>query len=242
MRNVGEIWMSNEGYEMVVTKCDRWDDCTIQFKNTSVMIEHLQYSNIKKGAISNPFHLSVFGVGYIGIGEYKAKINGKNTKVYNRWNNILQRCYCPKYQLDNPSYIGCSVDERWHNFQNFAKWNEENYVDDFAIDKDIIFKGNKIYSPETCFFVPQKINNYFTKSEKVRRDLPIGVFKHNKKYRVWFSKERKFSKVVDTIEEAFQIYKEYTEMNIKELADEYKDQITEACYEVMYEYKVEITD
>ena len=97
-----------------------------------------------------------FGVGVTGQGEYShlvRKINGKHTKVYSVWHDMLGRCYNKKYQEKKPTYIGCTVCEEWHNFQNFAKWYEENYYEvnneEMALDKDILIKGNKIYSPQT---------------------------------------------------------------------------------------------
>lgn len=103
----------------------------------------------------------------IGEGNYKVSDNTIVNLNYSTWLSMLKRCYNIEFQFKHSSYIGCSVHEDWHNFQNFAKWYDENYYsignERIALDKDILVKGNKIYSPETCIFVPHNINNLFTK-------------------------------------------------------------------------------
>ena len=60
-----------------------------------------------------------------------------------------------------------------------GKWIENNYYEiegeTMCLDKDILCKGNKIYSRDTCVFVPQRINSLFTKCDNARGDNPIGV-------------------------------------------------------------------
>jgi hypothetical protein len=127
------------------------------------------------------------GVGYLGKGEYKSFENGKNTRQYMIWYSMINRCYNEKYHKKLPTYKDCTVSEEWHNFQNFASWYDQNYYEvngeKMALDKDILIKGNKVYSSETCIFVPQFINSLFTKCNAIRGEFPIGVswHKHNKK-------------------------------------------------------------
>ena len=85
---------------------------------------------------------------------------------------MLERCYSQKTQEKHTTYKECSVSEEWYNFQNFAEWMDKNYnyetMQKWHLDKDILFKGNKIYSPERCAFVPQEINVLF---------LPVKICK-----------------------------------------------------------------
>jgi hypothetical protein len=46
----------------------------------------------------------------------------------------------------------------------------------------------------------------------------------------------------DTVEEAFARYKEYKEDFIKDMAEQYKDKITDRTYQAMMAWVVEITD
>ena len=135
----------------------------------------------KNGLIKNPYDKNVFGMGYIGEGKYNKK---DYEKIYNTWSDMLRRCYEPYFINKNLAYIDCYVHDEWHNFQNFAKWYEENYYEikeqRMCLDKDILNKGNKIYSSETCLIVPQVINQLFVKP-RIKNDLPIGVGIFNNK-------------------------------------------------------------
>lgn len=184
------------------------------------------------------------GVGYLGTGNFSTKTN---EKCYNVWRQMLNRCYNEKILVHQSSYRGCSVDERWHNFQNFC----ENYLNmigecDYHLDKDILIKGNKIYSKDTCCLVPSFINNLFTKSNKRRGSFPIGI-SFNKEIGKFESYVRKNNKKIHlgwykTPEEAFHVYKTAKEEYIKEVAEEYKDKLDPRVYNALMNYEVEITD
>lgn len=160
----------------------------VYFPKYNWTFKHVLYNNFKKGNIKCPYERRYYGIGYLGEGKYDINENGKHTKCYNTWHDMFRRCYDEKCHEKRPTYKDCEVDEEWHNFQNFAKWYYENYYEiegeKMQLDKDILHKGNKIYSPETCIFVPQTINLLFTKSDKTRGNNPMGVFDcENGKYR-----------------------------------------------------------
>ncbi len=183
----------------------------------------------------------IYNVGYFGIGKYSTK---NNPKAYRTWNHMITRCYSEKQQIIQPSYMGCSVDERWYNFQVFAEWFENNYIEGFALDKDILVKGNKIYSPETCCFVPLQINQLFSVNSINRGNTPIGVRVSRNLFQVSL---KKFGKHITygsykTTDEAFKVFKYHKELYIKEVADIWKDKITTETYQALYNYQVEITD
>ena len=95
---------------------------------------------------------------------------------YILWSGMLARCYNPLEQAKRPTYIGCTVDPRWHYLSNFKQWYEEQGdVTGKHLDKDIISPGNKVYGPDTCFFVSSQLNTFFIKCDKVRGKYPIGV-------------------------------------------------------------------
>src|SRR6187399_414422 len=171
----GESFITKEGYKITVIKFISSRNCTIQFEDGTV-IPNIEFGNVKRGFIKNPFHKTIYNIGYIGIGSYKSGRNKKHTDIYTIWLSMLGRCYNPKYQFKQVSYIGCTVYPDWHNFQIFADWVSKYYVEGFELDKDILFKGNKIYSPDTCCFVPKEINNLFVKRNSLRGKCPIGVF------------------------------------------------------------------
>jgi hypothetical protein len=195
----------------------------------------------------------VYGVGYFGVGEHRSKINYVKTAEYAAWNKMLERCYSEKRLSTLPTYKNCSVCEEWHNFQVFADWYEKEFYtvgsERMDLDKDILVKGNKVYSPETCIYVPQRINVLVVSGHARRGTLPIGVMKtKNKTYKAVMShltggkQVRKHLGTFDTPEEAFLAYKTAKEAYIKQVADEYKDKIPKKLYDALYAYTIEITD
>ena len=114
-------------------------------------------------------------------------------------------------------------------------------MEHWHLDKDIICKECKTYSPETCAFVPADVNILFIKNDIKRGVYPISVRK-TKSQRFTSRLNSKHLGTFDTPEEAFQAYKVAKEKHIKEVADKWKDLIDPRVYEAMYDYKVEITD
>lgn len=177
--------------------------------------------------------------------------NKKETKCYKVWHSMLARCYDMKYHEKRPSYINCEICKEWHNFQNFAEWFYDNYYEiegeTMSLDKDILFKRNKIYSPKTCVFVPKKINSLFVKSNKNRGSLPIGVSYHKRDGVFTSHSANGNGKNIhlgnyNSLQDAFESYRKYKEKIIKQVANEYKDLIPYKLYKAMYRYKVEIDD
>ena len=218
------------------------------------VFEHATYQSFKNREIKCPYEPRVYGIGYVGEGKYKVRENGKITDEYNIWKGMLQRCYDSKYQEKEPAYKGCIVEEYLLNFQHMAEWIENNYYEvpgeRMELDKDILCKGNKIYSRDTCIFVPQRINKLFTKRDNSRGDNPIGVSDlPSGNYQVNCNNgygRKIYLGVYSTKQEAFQVYKNYKEKLIKEVIDSYEGKIPEPYYsrlkEAMYNYEVEIDD
>lgn len=254
MIKVGDRFKNNEGYECVVVDYKGRSNIYIVFEGFDMKPIKVDSSNLYSGRVHNPFHKSVRGVGYYGQGDYVVgKIKGKteeDKKCFTHWNNMITRCYYEDYLKYEPSYLDKEVAEEWHNYQNYAKWHFDNYYEIegeiMGLDKDILFKGNKIYSPDTCIFVPQYINSLFVKAEAVRGNKPIGVT-YDKKHdcycaRITKNKEHIYLGCYNSPEQAFKAYKKAKEQHIKEVADEYKGRIPDRLYEAMYIYEVEITD
>lgn len=187
----------------------------------------------------------------VGINDFEGscKEDGKNSKSYYTWTEMLRRCYSSKWHERQPTYIGCSVCDEWLKFSNFKQWFDLNYVDGYELDKDVLIKGNKIYSPETSVFVPPEINSLLTKRDSKRGQYPIGVC-FNKKANKFQSECRNnngkkvYLGLFDNPEDAFQIYKDYKEALIKQVATEYlfNKKISYEVYAALYNYEVSETD
>ena len=250
MKRTGIHIKSNGGSMMCCVRYGGCYDVDVYFPRYDWLAKHVQYANFKNGQVKCPYEPSVYGVGFIGEGKYKERENGKLTKCYYTWNNMLKRCYDTKYQEKYPTYVGCKVCEEWLNFQNFAQWYEENYYEipgeKMNLDKDILIKNNKIYSPDTCVFVPQSINKLFIKSNISRGNYPIGVI-YNKRYKRYDSRCSLYGKNKNigsygTVDEAFYAYKQTKEEYIKQVADDYAGLIPQKLYNAMYDYEVDIDD
>ena len=246
----GEINYNNFGSKMIIINYRNNKDMNVYFPEYDYTKTNVNYGDFKKGNIICPYERRYHGKGYMGEGSYKVKINGKHTKHYDVWSDMLRRCYDFKYIQQHPSYVGCRVHDSWLNFQIFSDWFQSNYYqiegEQICLDKDILSKGNKIYSPDTCIFVPQTINKLFTKSNEIRGRFPVGVYykKENKKYiaQCNVNKKQKHLGCYDTPEEAFQVYKNFKEKHIEEVAEEYKNKIPTKLYNAMITYEVEIDD
>lgn len=246
---VGEKYTTNQGYEIEIIEYFDSLNCTIRVNDwNNTVLYNVRYSHVLIGNIKNPYHPSVINVGYYGIGDYRAVVNKVPTFAYKTWMALLKRNFCKIYQEKQPSYKDCSVDVYWYNFQVFGKWCEQNYnpkiMEGWHLDKDILVKGNKVYSPETCCFVPQEINTLFVSNNIRRGKFSIGVSKPKNSF-IAHVKIRGVLTYLGSFKteiEAFQVYKTAKEDYIKEVADKWKSQITEKVYQAMYNYKVEIDD
>ena len=227
MKNrIGEINYNKFGSKMIITEYRKYNDITVYFEEYNSYVI-TRYEHFKNGCTKCPFEPRIYNVAYIGEGEYTSRNNGIKTNEYVIWMNMLHRCYSQSIKEKRPTYNEVKVCDEWLNFQNFAKWYKENHYEvngeRMHLDKDILVKGNKIYSPETCIFVPQRINTLFLTQQNHRGELPIGVYYDDKinKYKVTLQKhaERTYLGYYDTYKEAFHIYKNAKESYIKEVAD-----------------------
>lgn len=99
---IGEISHNNFGSKMEIVEYRMNKDIDIYFQEYDWTAKNKEYDSFKKGNIKCPYERSVFGIGYFGEGEYKAKENGKNTKCYNTWMHMLERCYNKKLHKKTP--------------------------------------------------------------------------------------------------------------------------------------------
>lgn len=256
---IGELGYNNNNELMKIIEYNNSSDITVEFQDKYKYKVHTQYGNFKNGNVKNAFSKSIYGVGITG-NKYPTRINGIKEKEYELWKRMLERCYNKKTKEKQPTYKDVTCCEEWLYYPNFYEWihSQENFDKwyngkQWCIDKDILLKGNKIYSPEVCCLVPNNVNVLFIKSDATRGDLPIGVSihpQHKNKYYVQFSaskgdkRKNVFVGLYKNIEEAFNAYKIAKEKYIKQIAqEEYKKgNIIKRCYDAMMSYEVEITD
>lgn len=196
----------------------------------------------------------VYGIGTKGV-VYPAKVgNGGNIKEYALWNSMLFRC-TQKLWNKRPTYTGTTCSENFKSYTFFYEWcqtqvgfgNVDENNKNWYLDKDILVRGNKHYSEDTCVFVPVRVNNLFIKSDKIRGEYPIGVCldKSGCKFTVQCRNEQGSRGTLgrfNTAEEAFKSYKVFKEAYIKQVANEYKEQLDTRVYTALMNYEVDIED
>ena len=173
---VGEIFSSKFCGDFVVLSYINTANVRIRFLDTGY--ETVTRScQVKSGQVKDRSLPTVHGVGVIGD-RYSCWDGSKIRKEYDLWSSMLARCYSPKTQKVRETYIGCTVSENFKYYPYFYEWCNKQIgfnSEDFELDKDLLFKGNREYGEDTCIFIPREINIVLTKSDKARGDLPIGV-------------------------------------------------------------------
>lgn len=192
-----------------------------------------------------------------GVVDFEGKVttNGRRNKDYSLWASMLQRCYSANTNARKGVYIGCSVSENFKSYSYFSLWCEKqkgygnkdcnNKV--WHLDKDLLVKGNRVYSEDTCVFIPQQINALLTKRQNLRGEHPIGTSLNRKSGKFQANCKNGDGKLIylglhATPKEAFLVYKTFKESLIKEVANKYKEQLDQRAYKALMEYQVEITD
>ena len=261
----GEVGISNEGCVMQIVEYNNANDIIVEFQDEYKYRLHTRYVNFQKGQCKNPFFPSVFGYGYLGtdkegnIPKAHESKDGKSvaTWKYIKWREMLRRCFDDKYKEKHSTYKNVTCCDRWLCFANFLEdlevlkqeydWNKDEKLN---LDKDILHKSNKLYSLENCILVPDWINKLFTKRDANRGECPIGVryHKRDKKYEAYCNINGKHTGLGyhNTVEEAFNAYKQAKENEIKRIANDCvsKGFITKdsRLYNAMISYQIEIDD
>ena len=245
---VGKVCKSNLSGDFKIVKYNDKTNVQIQFLKTGYeMVARLQ--DIRKGEVKDKYSSSVFGVGILGT-KYPSRVDGVKTKEYVLWVNMLKRCYNDTYQKKQPTYKDCEVSENFKSYEYFYEWCHKQVGfgnKDWQLDKDLLIKGNKVYSESTCVFIPQEINSVLTKRESMRGEYLIGVCwdKTNKAFKAMVSRSKGRSEYLglfNTEIEAFNTYKQAKESFIKEQAEKWKGKIDPRAYNALMNYEVNIDD
>ena len=244
----GKVFKTNNYGNVVVLQYTNTRDVTVKFINTG-NTRKVGISELKKGEVRDNELKPVYKVGIMDIPN--AMKRGPKPKSYNTWNNMLQRCYNEHMRSKLPTYSDCEVSDDFKYYSKFKEWAEKQVGYDqkgWCLDKDILVKGNKTYSAETCCFIPQEINCLITGANAIRGVYPIGVYHDTSKCKKRFSarvskngKHKRFGSY-ETPEEAFEVYKREKESYIKEVANKWKDHIDPRVYKALYEWTINIDD
>ena len=245
---VGKVCKSKSSGDFKIVKYNDKKNVEIQFLKTGFETT-VELGSIRNGGVKDRYLPSVYGVGVIGD-KYPSKVNGVLTKEYKLWTSMLVRCYSDNSKKKRPTYEGCEVSNNFKSYEYFYEWCNKQVgfgVEGFELDKDLLIKGNKVYSEDSCVFIPTEINSLLVKRENMRGKYLIGVHWCNTKkvFVAQVSRNKGMQEhlgLFKTELEAFNAYKIAKESFIKEQANNWKSQIDIRAYEALMNYTVEITD
>ena len=245
---VGKVCKSKASGDFKVLKYNNAKDVEIQFLKTGYETV-AQLGHIKSGNVKDLCSPSVYSVGILGT-KYPSKVNGRNTKEYDLWKSMLRRCYSDNSKKKRPTYEGCECSENFKSYEYFYEWCNKQIGfnnKDWQLDKDLLIKGNKVYSENSCVFIPSEINSLLVKREASRGKHLIGVYwdKTNKAFRAQVSMNKGKQEHLgcfNTEIEAFNAYKKAKESFVKEQANKWKYQIDIRAYNALMTYEVSVDD
>ena len=234
----GDIFTNSHNESVVVIDYLSCVKILVEFLDENKARKTYRAQDLRNGSFKNPYRRTVRGVGYIGQGKYLALFEGVETTAYSFWSRMMNRCYSGCKSVKNVTYLDCTVSSEWHNFQEFAEWfyNYPKYFKGYELDKDILVKGNKIYSYEACCLVPKEINSFFTNisgNSGVYYNKDSGNFVS----RVSVGGKRKVIGRFDCKMEALKAYKKAKEAEAKILAEYWKEKIDVLVYDKLINWE-----
>ena len=241
---VGDVFETYRGGFCTVIEYHRCDRVIVKFNDSFGYIANCTVNSLKRGNVKTPYYPIISGVGYIGVGKYLTNQFGKSTKEYDAWSGAMDRCYGLNRRTRNNSYIGCEVDSQWHNFQVFAECycNHESYGKGYHLDKDLLVRGNKVYSAEDCCMLPKELNAAISLKPNKNSSLPIGVQELKGKYRSKIgsgsSGKTAHLGTFKTVEEASAVYVKAKEEYIHSLEEKWHGKIEEQAYQALMNWTV----
>lgn len=173
---------------------------------------------------------------------------------YRQWVSMMQRCEVGGLrQLRNPTYVGCTHAPEWQSYDVYIEWarqqigflNRDEKGNIWQLDKDILFKGNKLYSPETCVFVPSVLNSFGILRGRDRGAHCIGArLRPNGKFesRVNLNGRATYLGCYATEIDAFNAYSQAKEHEARLLADKYYSIVDDRVINALRNYTISYND
>lgn len=233
---VGKVFENSLGLKFEIIDLKIYYDVTVRFKvsgfTTTARLDH-----IKRGGVRDRFHRENFGVGYLGSMDGVVD----HQRLRSKWGGMLNRCYNHKYHERKPTYRDCRVSEYFQNFTNFYYWANAQVGFDIVgweLDKDILIRGNKVYSEDTCVFVPREINTLIFNSDG--KFSGVRFDNNSNKWQVRVNKlgvSLSFGYYEDK-DTAMKLYAREKENVIREVAEKWKGKIDDRTYDALISWNI----
>lgn len=243
----GKVFKTKNYGDILVLRYVSSKGVLIKFMNTG-NTKYAHISAIRKMEVRDTEAFPVYKVGIMDIPN-ELKKDAPTPKEYSLWNGMKSRCYNENIRHLLPTYSEVTMSENFKKYSYFKDWCSKQVGFDqegFHLDKDLLSLDSKIYSENTCCFIPSEINCAVTNNKSVRGKFPQGVIYNCTKtrYRARIQRGDKWESLgtYDTPEEAFYAYKPVKEAHIKSLAEKWKDRIDPRVYNVLINWEVNIDD
>lgn len=197
----------------------------LAFKKDEKLAQKEERSKLAQEKVLARKARKICGVGTNDIGE------PANSPYYSRWSGMLQRGHSEKFKTKYSSYKDKYVSDGWLFISAFKSWMETQQWQGLELDKDILVKGNNVYSPETCAFVPSFVNSSLCLSTSNRGLHPLGVTYHQAEGK-FFSKikSRGTVKALGYFDKALDAHREWQIAKVVELENTISDYQRMSCF------------
>lgn len=237
---IGKVYRTNNYGDVKIIEFYNKSYVKVVFLNT-MSEKFTSISTLKKGSLKDKQAPSILGFGIVG--EDIPSRGGIQDRAYGAWHSMLQRCLCENTQRKYPTYIGCTVHDDWRYYQNFKKWFYSQVgsdMSDYQLDKDLLVRGNTLYSPETCCLLPRSINNYLSLLPVYGCTQSISFKTRTKQYMAVTSQKRDKINLGDyrTYKEAFIALKTFKQDKMKEFALQHKGNVSEVVYQKLMNFDI----
>lgn len=241
----GKIFPTNEYGDLEILDYQNSRHVLVRFLDTNYQ-KVVRMDAIYNGEVRDYLKPSICGVGIIGD-KYPVAVGRVHVREYTIWAGMIHRCYNPLCLARDPTYVGCGVSTNFAYYPYFYEWchNQIGFNNlGWHMDKDLLFKGNKLYSEDTCVFLPAQINVALTNNTSNRGSYPVGVSFEKNKYRArWQQNGRTFNAgSFDNEMDAFLAYKLHREQYLITLAYQYEPLLDPRAFEALLHYQVDISD
>ena len=232
---VGSVFQTNCGSPLVVLEYTSAKKILVVFQDGLSSAFYAHIGNLRKGKYTNPYAKTMAGHGFHGEGLYSSKTH---KAFYKTWVYMLIRCYSEVEKADRPHTAEHSCCEEWLNFQNFARWCEGqpgSSLTGWELDKDVLRKGNVVYSEDACCFIPRRINTIFPK-RYAQGDRAYLTSDGEWQCQVRLEGKRKTFKSKDR-EKVVTFKVKATKEILTSLANTYKDSLAPHVYEALLSWE-----
>lgn len=240
---VGQTYINRQGSEINVLEYENSTRILVEIGKTKYQ-QYVHAGNLISLNVHDKFAPSVAGKGIFGDAVVDVK-----SQVYTSWAGMLKRCYT--FYEDKPrariNYEGCEVHEDFVYLPDYINWYNKQIVEPkWHLDKDLLVKGNKVYSPDTCVFLPRALNTFLTLRGNDRGPYPLGVTYHERlgKYEASCNRDGKSVYLGLHLDpsSAFEAYKGEKEAYAKDLAKRWEGRIDPRACKALMNFKVSIED